>query len=178
MSDNRFVQLHICIAHACQHSFLCIPKHSSGAQLTHLYSVPISISLIKTYFNPYTHMGGCNLAHEVNSAYKILMQCTQYHLHRSDGKQLVPSCLHELHESKLLFVLSIKFIRSKLSIFSAHVSGVSDEHLGKCLANFTPRDSQMSSMRQKSRLRMSCCERHSLNIVPADRHLGSAKCHL
>ena len=34
------------------------------------------------------------------------------------------SSLHELHESKLLFVSRIEFFRSKLSDFSAHVSGV------------------------------------------------------
>ena len=39
-------------------------------------------------------------------------------------KRLVPSRLHELHESKLQFVSRIEFIRSKLSNFSAHVSGV------------------------------------------------------
>ena len=36
-------------------------------------------------------------------------------------KRLVPSRLHELHESKFPFVSRIEFIRSKLSIFSAHV---------------------------------------------------------
>ena len=35
------------------------------------------------------------------------------------------SRLHELHESKLPFVSRITFIRSKLSIFSAHVSDIS-----------------------------------------------------
>ena len=39
-------------------------------------------------------------------------------------KRLVPSRLHELHESKFPFVSRIEFIRSKLSNFSAHVSGV------------------------------------------------------
>ena len=39
-------------------------------------------------------------------------------------KQLVPSLINELHESKLLFVSHIEFIRSKLSNFSADVSGV------------------------------------------------------
>ena len=39
-------------------------------------------------------------------------------------KRLVPSRLHELHESKLSFVSRIEFIRSKLSNFSAHVYGV------------------------------------------------------
>ena len=39
-------------------------------------------------------------------------------------KLLVPSRLHELDESKLRFVSHIEFIRSKLSNFSAHVSGV------------------------------------------------------
>ena len=39
-------------------------------------------------------------------------------------KRLVPSRLHELHESKFPFVSRIKFIRSKLSNFSAHVYGV------------------------------------------------------
>ena len=37
-----------------------------------------------------------------------------------------PAVYHELHESKLPFVSRIEFIRSKLSIFSAHVSGVSE----------------------------------------------------
>ena len=36
-------------------------------------------------------------------------------------KCLVPS--YELHESTFLFVSHIEFTRSKLSIFSAHVSG-------------------------------------------------------
>ena len=40
-------------------------------------------------------------------------------------KQLIPSRLHELHESKLPFVSCIEFIRPKLSTFSVHVSGVS-----------------------------------------------------
>ena len=40
------------------------------------------------------------------------------------SKRLVPSRLHELHESKFLLVSRIEFIRSKLSIFSAHVYGV------------------------------------------------------
>ena len=39
-------------------------------------------------------------------------------------KRLVPSRSHELHESKFPFVSRIEFIRSKLSNFSAHVSGV------------------------------------------------------
>ena len=39
-------------------------------------------------------------------------------------KRLVPSRLHELHESKFTFVSRIEFIRSKLSNFSAHVYGV------------------------------------------------------
>ena len=41
-------------------------------------------------------------------------------------KRLVPSRLHKLRQSKLPFVSRIDFIRSKLSIFSAHISGVSD----------------------------------------------------
>ena len=36
------------------------------------------------------------------------------------------SRLHEKHESKFSFVSRIKFIRSKLSNFSAHVYGVAD----------------------------------------------------
>ena len=39
-------------------------------------------------------------------------------------KRLVLSRLHELHETKFPFVSRIEFIRSKLSDFSAHVSGV------------------------------------------------------
>ena len=39
-------------------------------------------------------------------------------------KRLVPTRLHELHESKLPFVSRIEFIPSKLSNFSTHVSGV------------------------------------------------------
>ena len=41
-------------------------------------------------------------------------------------KRLGTSRLYELHESKFPFVSRIEFIRSKLSNFSAHVSGVSD----------------------------------------------------
>ena len=41
-------------------------------------------------------------------------------------KRLGTSRLHELHESKFPFVSRIEFIRSKLSNFSAHVSGVTD----------------------------------------------------
>ena len=41
-------------------------------------------------------------------------------------KRLVPSGLHELHESKFPFVTRIEIIRSKLSNFSAHVYGVTD----------------------------------------------------
>ena len=40
------------------------------------------------------------------------------------SKRLVPSHLHELHESNFSFVSRIKFIRSKLSNFSASVSRV------------------------------------------------------
>ena len=39
-------------------------------------------------------------------------------------KRLVPSRLHVLHESKFQFVSRIEFFCSKLSIFSAHVSGI------------------------------------------------------
>ena len=38
-------------------------------------------------------------------------------------KRLETSRLHELHESKFLFVTRIEFIRSKLSNFSAHLFG-------------------------------------------------------
>ena len=44
-------------------------------------------------------------------------------------KRLGTSRLHELHESKFAFVSRIEFIRSKLSNFSAHVSGVSQTRL-------------------------------------------------
>ena len=49
-------------------------------------------------------------------------------------KRLVPSRLQELHESKLLFVYRIEFIRSKLSKFSAHASGVTNQAGGVALA--------------------------------------------
>ena len=45
---------------------------------------------------------------------------------RNSCKRLVPSRLHELRQSKFSFVSRIEFIRSKLSSFSAHVSGASD----------------------------------------------------
>ena len=38
-------------------------------------------------------------------------------------KRLVPSRLHELHESKLSFVSRVEFIRYSLSNLSAHASG-------------------------------------------------------
>ena len=44
----------------------------------------------------------------------------------SSCKRLVPSRLHELHESTFPFVSRIEFIRSKLSNFSAPVYGVFD----------------------------------------------------
>ena len=50
-------------------------------------------------------------------------------------KRLIPSRLHELHESKLTFVSRIEFIRSKLSIFSAHVSGVCVAEIGHAVAD-------------------------------------------
>ena len=46
-------------------------------------------------------------------------------------KRLVPSRLHDLHESKLSFVSGMKFIRSKHSNFSAHVSVVTDAAAGR-----------------------------------------------
>ena len=39
-------------------------------------------------------------------------------------KRLIPSRLHELHDSKFSFVSHIEFIRTNLPNFSAHVSGV------------------------------------------------------
>ena len=45
-------------------------------------------------------------------------------------KRLGTSRLHELHESKFPFVSRIEFIRSKLSIFSAHVYGVIVDAVG------------------------------------------------
>ena len=55
-------------------------------------------------------------------------------------KRLRTSRLHELHESKFPFVSRIEFIRSKLSNFSAHVSGASVDHLwyGCQLASSAP----------------------------------------
>ena len=46
-------------------------------------------------------------------------------------KRLVPSRLHELHESKFPFVSRIEFIRSKLSNFSAHVYGINNGSTSK-----------------------------------------------
>ena len=39
--SDRFDKLHIRIAHVRQCFFLCVSKHSSGTQLTHLYGVQI-----------------------------------------------------------------------------------------------------------------------------------------
>ena len=52
--------------------------------------------------------------------------CPRYTASRLSFKRLIPSCLPELYESKFLFVSRIEFIRSKLSNFSVHVSGVHD----------------------------------------------------
>ena len=49
---------------------------------------------------------------------------TKIWTHTNLRKRLVPIRLRELHESKFSFVLRIEFIRSKLSNFSARVSGV------------------------------------------------------
>ena len=48
---------------------------------------------------------------------------------RTSCKRLVPNCSHELHESKLLFVSSTEFIRSKLPNFSAHLWLISDDQI-------------------------------------------------
>ena len=56
---------------------------------------------------------------------------------------------HDLHESKLPFVSRIEFIRSKLSNFSAHVSGVSEPApVAGWAAFFTARVSDCGSWRQ------------------------------
>ena len=47
-------------------------------------------------------------------------------------KRLVSSRLHESHKSKFPFVSRIEFIRSKLSNFSPHVSGVTVAVFGRC----------------------------------------------
>ena len=44
-------------------------------------------------------------------------------------KRLIPSRLHELHETKFPFASRIEFIRSKLSNLSAHVSAATDSPL-------------------------------------------------
>ena len=54
------------------------------------------------------------------------MKQTEILTHATHVNGWFPAVLHELHESKFPFVSLIEFIRSKLSNFSAHVSGVSD----------------------------------------------------
>ena len=52
-------------------------------------------------------------------------------------ERLGTSRLHELHESKLLFVSRIEFIRTKLSNFSVYVSGVSVFVIGRQIVRNT-----------------------------------------
>ena len=51
--------------------------------------------------------------------------------HVNTGKRLGTNRLHELHESKFPFVTRLELIRSKLSIFSPHVSGVTGMSEGR-----------------------------------------------
>ena len=67
-----------------------------------------------TWAEKFESLERINSMRETNKSFDACNSC----------KWLVPSRLHELHESKLLFVSRIEFIRSKLSNFSAHVSGV------------------------------------------------------
>ena len=53
-------------------------------------------------------------------------------------KRLGTSRLHELHESEFPFVSRIEFIRSKVSNFSAHVSGVTDTAPALCRGRLLP----------------------------------------
>ena len=79
----------------------------------------------------------------------------------NSSKRLVSSRLDELYELKLSFVSRIKFIRSKLSIFSDHVSGVTTESRGPrrgrpCIvepsrARASRRDERRHSMREGGR---------------------------
>ena len=59
-----------------------------------------------------------NTIHETNLSFDSCKSC----------KRLGTSRLHDLHESKLPFVLRTEFISSKLSNLSVHVSGVSEAH--------------------------------------------------
>ena len=60
-------------------------------------------------------------------------------------KRLVPSRLHELHESKFPFVSRSEFIRSKLSNFSAHVSGSASLPAGTRLRLLTGTDTSQAA---------------------------------
>ena len=64
-------------------------------------------------------------------------------------KRLGTSRLHELHQSKFPFVSRIEFIRSKLSNFSAHVSGITDVPDGGLSSGLCSRDSLSGAERYR-----------------------------
>ena len=77
-----------------------------------------SILTLDTWAEKFESFERINSIRETNGNFDSCNSC----------KRLVLSRLHELHESKFPFVSRIEFIRSKLSNFSAHVSGV----IGAC----------------------------------------------
>ena len=116
----------------------------------------------------------------------VYMSCMSQNFH-------LFTCLHELHESKFPFVTRIEFIRSKLSIFSARVSGVR----GSAAPDrdvpgiHTARDSSpdgplngdttesfqncYSSILQAAKLKCKCCNTHvrvdGFNLIYISRHV-------
>ena len=67
---------------------------------------------------------------KINSQTKVYKTTSRHVDSFSSCKRLGTSRLHDLHDSKFLCVTRIEFIRSKLSISSAHVSGVCDSKCG------------------------------------------------
>ena len=86
-------------------------------------------------------------------------------------KRLGTSRLHVLHESKFPFVLRIEFIRSRLSNFSAHVSGVSGNGLGwRQLSVGWPGNYRLDSV-QFYVVEQTWCAQRWLSFLRLDRDL-------
>ena len=113
---NTFRQIS---AHFCEQAAArdCLWRRSPG--MTAALSLGVCFSRRRRTVTPYTwaekfeSFERINSIRETNGNFDSCNSC----------KRLVPSRLHELHESKFPFVSRIEFIRSKLSNVSAHVYG-------------------------------------------------------
>ena len=109
---------YVCSMHLllCKWQGICLVQHVS-AHLSdgRAYTMQSLLSVAPaTWAEKIECLERINSIRETNGSFDSCSSC----------KRLAPSRLHELHESKLLFLSRIELIRSKLSNFSVNVSGV------------------------------------------------------